>query len=226
MSQEVENLIALALFFKFPEKGKVKTRLASSLGKRGATFIYKYLLKQTIKNLEKFKENARRESKLYLFGFYEGRISSVDLGVFAFKQKWLFLPQVGKNLGERLFSGTKLLFELGFEGVILLGADCPFIDVPYLNQALEALRFCPIVIGPALDGGYVLLGVRQDFRENLPLLFQGLPFETSYLLKETLSRLPEGSCILLPPLFDIDYPKDLLRWFWRKFKSGFFLSKA
>ncbi|MFN3504990.1 MAG: TIGR04282 family arsenosugar biosynthesis glycosyltransferase [Caldimicrobium sp.] len=195
---------ALALFFKVPEEGKVKTRLAKTLGKAFAIKVYKHLLKKTICTLENLKGVA-------LFGFYSGKIILEGFSYFNFKKNWKIIPQEGNDLSEKLKVAVELLFALGYEKIVLIGADCPYLTPFYISLAFQKLEEYPVVIGPAKDGGYVLLGLTQNF-PNYHILFDGLPFETSELLKETLIRLPEKSFYLLPTLEDVDTFGDLLRY--------------
>lgn len=202
----MEALKVIGLFFKIPEKGKVKTRLAKTIGNSLATFVYKYLLKKSIKSAESLED-------ISLFAFYLGNPQPKELKAFNFNKGWKFFPQIGKDLGIKLKNASELLFDLGYQEILLIGADCPYLDKRYLLLAFNKLKDYPLVIGPALDGGYVLLGIHRSFRENLDLLFLNLPFETSKLLNKTVERLPQGHYYLLPPLRDVDTLKDLIHFF-------------
>jgi glycosyltransferase A (GT-A) superfamily protein (DUF2064 family) len=97
-----------------------------------------------------------------------------------------------------------------FERVVLVGSDCPSIDRDYLNQALAALDQVDIVLGPAADGGYTLVGVRRVPRE----MFEGISWGTAAVFTETTLRLQWSGVAwsALPVLNDIDRPGDLPAW--------------
>ncbi|MFN4131952.1 MAG: TIGR04282 family arsenosugar biosynthesis glycosyltransferase [Caldimicrobium sp.] len=201
----MESIKAIAVFFKVPEKGKVKTRLSKAIGKGLALKIYQWLLRSTIEKVEALEG-------VDLYAFYKGNFSAQVLKYFHVKRKWRFIPQVGKNLGERLKYAGAFLFSIGYKEVLYIGADSPYIDKLYLSQAFTKLQNYPLVFGPAYDGGYVLVGLRADFKEKLSLLFDGLPYGSAYLLDQTLQRFPESSYYLLPPLGDIDTFMDFLKY--------------
>lgn len=204
----MEVLEALCLFFKVPEIGKVKTRLAKEIGKEEAFNIYQYLLKNSIKIAEAL--TAFRDVKL--FGFYRGNNLSHFKKLFNFIMGWRFLPQEGKTLGESLKRAGECLLNIGFKKVVFIGADCPFISVDYLLESFQRLEKYSVVIGPSHDGGYVLLGFSDTFKDRIFILFDDLPFETSKLFDETLKRLSSNDFYLLPNLFDIDTLED-----WQKY---------
>ncbi len=204
----MENLEVLSLFFKIPELGKVKTRIAKKIGKEEALNIYQYLLKTTVKTAEEF--TFFRPVKL--FGFYEGDHLNQIKKFFNFKMGWRFIPQEGKTLGERLKRAGEVLLNLEFKRVVFIGSDCPLVSVEYLHEAFQRLEKYSVVIGPSQDGGYVLLGFNESFKERLFLLFDNLPFETSKLFDKAVKRLSFNKFYILPQLFDIDTLED-----WQKY---------
>lgn len=208
----METLIdkALALFFKVPEQGKVKTRLAKKIGEEKALLIYKGLLKKTIQVVEIYCDSAKVEP----FGFYEGLLSKEVLTFFSSLSRWRFYPQRGQTLGERLKNAGIYLFKKGFKRLIFIGADCPFIKATHLERAFRFLERHSVVIIPSEDGGYVLLGLTYTLGDKLSIIFDDLPFETSELLNQTLIRLKNKSLshVLMPPLYDIDTFDDYVRY--------------
>lgn len=206
---------AIALFFKVPEEGKVKTRLAKVLGKSKALQIYIELLAKTVKTIEAYSQKSR----VALFGFYLGSLGEEVLELFNAKERWKFVPQDGFSLGERLKRAGGYLFSQGISRVLLIGADCPLIEDLHLDKCLRRLIEYPVVIIPSHDGGYVLLGINSTMYERLSILFDDLPFETPNLLKETLDRLRDIPYFLMPSLFDIDTYEDYERYliYQRKF---------
>jgi rSAM/selenodomain-associated transferase 1 len=117
--------------------------------------------------------------------------------------------QRGEDLGERMYNALVAGLER-FERVVLVGSDCPGIDTAYLELALGGLDQADLVLGPATDGGYVLIGAKKVSRE----LFEGIPWGSSSVLAETVRRLGRMNWAwsTLPPLADIDRPEDLVVW--------------
>ena len=117
--------------------------------------------------------------------------------------------QYGSDLGERMFNAVAQGLA-HYECVILVGSDCPGIDVSYLEQAFEALQASSVVVGPATDGGYVLIGARQIKDE----IFQGIPWGSDQVYTQTRLALTRSGLTWaeLPYLADIDRPEDLPLW--------------
>ena len=117
--------------------------------------------------------------------------------------------QQGSNLGERMYHAIEHGLAR-YKKVILVGSDCPQIDAQYLELALEALNSKPLVLGPATDGGYVLIGATRI----QPTLFEGVSWGTERVFTETVERMrAQGEAWHeLQPLSDIDRPEDLVLW--------------
>jgi rSAM/selenodomain-associated transferase 1 len=117
-------------------------------------------------------------------------------------------PQTGGDLGDRLWSASVECLR-GAGSVVLVGADCPSLDGHYVRSALEALARVDAVLGPAEDGGYVLLGLKQA----APGLFSGIPWGTGEVAAITRERMTSlgWSWAELPTLWDLDRPEDLVR---------------
>jgi len=116
--------------------------------------------------------------------------------------------QQGRDLGERLFYSAKASFENNkTQGVLLVGTDCPFIDAAYLNAACAMMSKYDVVIGPAQDGGYVLLGMSQP----TPELFNNIDWGSDRVFAQSLSAIKSMGLTYfeLPVLNDIDRPEDL-----------------
>ena len=172
--------------------GKAKTRLIPALGEEGAARAYARLLQHTI--------DVARESGLPV----ELRVTGGE--VTAFTQLWgddLAVTEQGEgDLGERM---TRVATP-----ALLIGSDCPGITAPLLRAAADALNDRRVVLGPASDGGYYLLGLR----EPMPFLFEDMAWSTPQVLPETLARLAARGIgpAILPELSDIDTPEDLAMW--------------
>lgn len=192
---------ALMIFQKNAIRGKVKTRLASTIGDDQAMEIYKWMTSHTCQ--------VASEIKVDKFLFYSDFIpdsSSDTLPGFQFE------IQSGADLGERMSNAFASLFAKGYSDVIIIGTDCPDLQVSDLNKAYLALSQNDLVLGPANDGGYYLLGMRRYF----PELFKGIPWSSSKVLELTLDRADEANLDygFLKILSDIDTIED-----WDKFNS-------
>ncbi|RLA60335.1 MAG: glycosyltransferase [Gammaproteobacteria bacterium] len=117
--------------------------------------------------------------------------------------------QRGVGLGKRMYSAIRDGLQC-HTNVILVGSDCPGIDREYLDQALCALDTAPLVLGPAEDGGYVLIGAREIHRE----LFEEIPWGTEQVYAKTIEsiRKLDLNWAELPTLADVDRPGDLAAW--------------
>ncbi len=123
----------------------------------------------------------------------------------------LFLPQRGATLGDRMKNAATDLLARGFESVVLIGADLPTLPAAYVEQALDRLADSPesLVLGPAEDGGYYLIGMTRVHAE----LFEGIPWGTAVVLQRTQETAGAlGLRVeLLPTWYDVDHPADLQR---------------
>ena len=192
----------LIQFAREPVEGAVKTRLIGALSPRQACQLHSELVQWTCNTL------------------LAAQLGDVELAVAGSTGHPLFAAcrergvrgltrQRGGDLGERMYNA--MLDGLArYERVLLVGSDCPAIDAAYLQQALEALDRVPVVLGPAVDGGYVLIGGRQVD----PGLFSGIAWGGDRVYVQTLRRLRALGLrwAALPALADIDRPADLVHW--------------
>lgn len=191
--------ISLHLLARAPAPGRVKTRLIPALGEEGASNLQRLLVERTLAlPVEGFSE--------CILWLDDG--PDLPLETLALKQGWAVLEQPAGDLGERM----RRIAALGLaqsDAVVLIGNDCPLLDGAYLSAARTALQEQDVVLGPAEDGGYVLLGLRRVD----PLLFDGLPWGTERVLDLTRDRLLQlgWGLQLLPVLWDVDRPEDLSR---------------
>ncbi len=177
--------------------GKVKTRLAARVGEEQAMEIYRYLLNKTYLAL---KEITVPITTYFSEFIPENPIHSAENK----------LVQVGGDLGERMKNAFAAHLESGMEKVVLIGTDCPSLEGIHLVQAFEALEHFDLVLGPARDGGYYLIGMkrRADF------LFEGITWSSELVLSQTLALAADQGLhsSLLPILEDIDSPEDWERY--------------
>ncbi len=182
----------VSLFARFPVAGVTKTRLIPAVGGDGAATIHRRLVERTIATL--------RASGLA----FEVRTTGAPEATFG---TWLggdvaLVDQGSGDLGARLARVAA--------PAILIGADAPGLSPKILKQAAAALEDRAVVIGPAFDGGYYLIG----FRAPVPFLFDAMPWGTDAVLAETIRRLDARGIATaqLEPLHDVDRPEDLTRW--------------
>jgi len=188
---------AIIVFQKNPQPGKVKTRLAAGVGEEAAFKIYLLLLELT------FKELSTTESEVivYYSDFLPNPNSSTNK---------LERVQRGQDLGERMKNAFEEIFSLGYKKVIIIGTDCPELTTPHLEKAFQDLNKFDVVIGPAADGGYYLLGMRTYYAN----LFHQIEWSTSGVLSQTLQKASDYglSVSFLPLLHDIDDKEDWIRF--------------
>lgn len=195
----------LLLFTRYPEIGTAKTRLIPALGKAGAAALHRELTEHTLTTI--------RQAQLIRPFDLEIRYEGGDTGRML---EWLggdgeFRPQLsGVDLGSRMKDAFEESFNRGYDRVVLIGSDCPGLTPSIIEQAFRALSLLDLVLGPAIDGGYYLIGLRR----LEPLLFRSIPWATESVLSLTKQRAAscELSVGLLTPLTDVDRPQDLPIW--------------
>jgi rSAM/selenodomain-associated transferase 1 len=182
-----------------PIPGRVKTRLLPQLSPPEAAHLHALMVEHVCAVV---CSSAPGISQLWVDGNPDAALFNRcrELGITE------VLVQQGADLGQRMAHVCQQALK-SHAGVILVGSDSPAIDEAYLASAICALEHADVTIGPALDGGYVLLGMRR-FRAEL---FAGVHWGEDTVLAETLARVEElgWSCQLLEPLPDIDRPADL-----------------
>jgi len=197
---------ALIIFTRNPELGKCKTRLAKVIGNEAALEIYKYLLNHTAEISEKIKADK--------FVFYSDDIKKEDLwNKDVFRKKL----QYGTDLGARMENAFTELFRLNYEKVIIIGSDLLDLNTKHVNDAFELLENNELVIGPAKDGGYYLLGMKTLHLN----VFKNKDWGTSTVFKETIKDIQNSNYALMEELNDIDTFEDIkpyqqLRKFYNK----------
>lgn len=192
----------LFIFIKNPILGKVKTRLAATVGDENALIIYQKLLLRT-------KKVALDTFNIKKVIFYSDFVIEND--IFENGNNFEKKVQSGTDLGVRMYNAfCEGINNMGMEKVVLIGSDCPGLSSEILVAAFEALDAHDAVIGPAADGGYYLIGLKK----LIATIFQDMEWSTDEVLKTTLSRLAfEGHSVAqLPVLSDIDTETDWIPW--------------
>ena len=186
------NLIIV--FVRSPELGKVKTRLARSIGDQSALNIYKILLKHTAAVL--------RDLSFDKVVYFSEKIDNNDFWENSLFEKKL---QKGVDLGERMHHAFDTAFNKGYKKVLIIGSDLFDLTSSLITSAFEALETYDISIGPSLDGGYYLLGMKK----LQPEVFKNKKWGTDSVLENTLQDLKKQKIKLLKALNDIDTLEDL-----------------
>lgn len=185
---------ALIIFARNPELGKCKTRLAKTIGDQSALDIYKFLLQHTA--------DISKKAIADKYVFYSESIQKNDLWDDAIFRKKL---QKGHDLGQRMLNAFHELFQMGYEKVAIIGSDLLDLDTDTIDLAFSQLDHFDYVIGPAMDGGYYLLGMKHLFLQ----VFENKIWSTSTVLQDTLNDLKNSNVHLLKELNDIDTFEDL-----------------
>ncbi|HMO15888.1 MAG TPA: TIGR04283 family arsenosugar biosynthesis glycosyltransferase [Pirellulaceae bacterium] len=192
----------LLVFARLPKVGINKTRLISAIGAENATLVYRQLVDRTLCQVRQLvSEQGVRVTVCYTGG------SASDIEN-ALGDDLEFHEQIGQSLGDRLQLATKTAFEAGANRVIVIGTDCPSLTSQDLSSAFQQLEAHDMVIGPALDGGYYLIGLNAECGS----LFTDIDWSTSKVLEQTVHKSRELNLRVhqLRILADVDYPEDLL----------------
>lgn len=185
---------ALIIFVRKPEYGLVKTRLAKDIGERKALEIYEILLQHT----QSIFTNILADK----FVFYATEICEDDMWN-AYKK----FAQCGNDLGNRMENAFKNIFDKRYENVLIVGSDCFELTSEIIEVAFSLLEKNEVVIGPAKDGGYYLLGMKKMYSS----IFQHINWSTHEVFDQTLQKIKslDLSYDLLPVLRDVDTVDDL-----------------
>ncbi len=189
----------LLIFIRNPQPGKVKTRLARTVGDDEALRIYRILLEKT--RLAASNVAASR------WVLYSDFMDEQDQWPAADFHKMVQQPG---DLGERMAQAFQAAFAAGARQVAIIGSDCPDLTGGVLEQAFTALDTADNVIGPVPDGGYYLLGMRIFD----PSLFSNIEWSTQTVRSITLTRIAAAgkTCVRLPMLTDVDTEEDWKGW--------------
>lgn len=187
---------AVALFLKAPVLGTVKTRLAKSLGEASALLAYRRMVEFLLGRIGK-------KASIHIHYAAE----NLEPMVAWLGKDYRFIAQLGDGLGARLTNGMETEFASGAHKLIFLGGDCPFVDQEIIEESFIALDRNEVVIGPAVDGGYYLIGMKQNRAE----LFEGIHWGSETVFADTVEicRSKGLSHAILPEISDVD---DMESW--------------
>lgn len=188
---------ALIIFIKNPVKGKVKTRLAATIGDDMALAIYQKLIKHTLDIVK----DVAADKFIFFSNTIDETIGHKNTPVHK-------AIQFGNDLGEKMKNAFERLFKSEYKCIIIIGTDCPGITSNILLEAFSKLNNNDVVIGPAMDGGYYLIGMKEMYGK----LFEDISWSTSTVLHSTIKRckINNWAYALLTALSDVDEEKDLV----------------
>ncbi len=186
----------LILFVRNPELGKVKTRLAASVGPETALDVYLHLLHHT--------RQVTQQLPMDKVVYYTEKVEQHDMWPDEVYQKKVL---VAGNLGEKMAAAFDAAFAAGYTSVVIIGSDCAQLNQEIIERGFEELKSHDVVIGPAPDGSYYLLGMNKFYAD----LFTNKHWSTGDIFSETIQDLDRLhlNYALLPHLTDVDYLEDL-----------------
>ena len=189
------------VFVRAPVKGKVKTRLAKVLEPREVLELYRCFVADVVEMLA--------SSGIQMVICFHPQGAAQDITAWLGDQ-YLYLPQQGRDLGERMASAFEYAFKHGCRQALLIGSDIPDLPRKAIHQAFEGIAQSGAVVGPTYDGGYYLIGFeRRNFE---PAIFDNMPWGTGQVYAETVKRFDylEKPPLVLPTWRDIDEYEDLV----------------
>lgn len=192
----------ILIFAKAPVPGHAKTRLIPALGEHGAADLQAKLIRKTV---DMAVESCLAPVQLWTCGDEERALFDE---YYSAVRSMIYI-QCGNDLGTRMENAFEQTLRIA-DFVVLIGTDCPAMESAYLKSACAALASgCDAVLGPAEDGGYVLIGLRRNHSH----LFENIPWGTADVLTQTRQRLDDlgWSRRELATQWDVDHPKDLKR---------------
>ena len=195
---------ALILFFKSPEKGVVKTRLAKALGDEFTLELYQCFIADILNTGNKI------DADIFILYSITDETRNKD---FFWRKEYTCFPQRGTDLGIRMYNAFQEIGTRGYRKLTLIGSDTPDLPAIYIDEAFYRLDGYDLVLGPSVDGGYFLIALRQDTINEA--VFNNIPWSTSKVLRETekVIRQKEMTCHLLPQWDDIDDIDDLRHFY-------------
>lgn len=200
----------LIIFTRYPLPGKAKTRLIPALGAEAAANLQRQMTQHTLAQVEALSQTWSGSVEIRFAG------SSPDLEADRQRMQdwlgsqWNYQPQSAGDLGARLSHAKQASFTAGIERVVTIGTDCPGLDAARMQQAFQLLKTHDLVLGPATDGGYYLIGLRKF----VPDFFVNIAWSTDAVLQQTVEIANRLGCSVafLDALTDVDRPEDLAAW--------------
>ena len=201
MKAEAARLI---IFTRYPEPGKTKTRLIGVLGAEGAAKLQRQMTEYTLSNARKLQSSHPVAIEVHFAG-----------GSLSLMMDWLgadltYRSQASGDLGWRMARSLAQAFNDGATRATIIGTDCPNLSVEIMATAFDQLLSADLVLGPAVDGGYYLIGLRR----LVPELFNNISWGTADVFWQTVNIAQQLNLAVadLPQLADVDRPEDLPLW--------------
>ena len=190
----------ILFFLRAPEKGRVKTRLAKSLGDDAALSLYQSFVLDTLDML------ARTRYPIIVCGYPKEQIPAINAWLGGYLPCW---SQTGNSLGHKMANAFSRAFSEGFDQALLIGSDIPDLPGRIIEQAFLSVNNHGAALGPSRDGGYYLIAFRAS--AFLPRVFEDIPWGTDKVLEASLKvfRTHNAPVSLLEPWQDIDTAEDL-----------------
>lgn len=197
----------LIVFLKYPEKGKVKTRLAAKLGQDFALELCRCMISDISAVTRKVNADT-----IIVYSGPDGASFPDFPGIRLVQQR-------GKDLGNRMYNAFADMFSDGAEKCVLIGSDIPGVTAGLLNDAFKKLVNADMVIGPASDGGYYCIGFKRESLNKM--IFREIPWSTSDVFSKTVNRIQVAGLTAkyLTQLSDIDEIKDLKKYYINNFNN-------
>ncbi|NOZ61366.1 MAG: glycosyltransferase [Calditrichaeota bacterium] len=199
---------ALLIFVKAPQSGKVKTRLNPPLREEQILKLYRVMVEELV---DQFRNVDFCQVKIFC-------APPSAVGQF---RDWLgndmaYYAQQGDDLGEKMHNAIKQILKKGFEKVVLIGSDIPTIDLTTIIRAFSVLENSDVTLGPSLDGGYYLIGMKKPRK----VLFENIIWSTDKVLRQTIARIQQNELSLsqIEVKNDIDTYDDLVQ-LWKFLKK-------
>lgn len=193
-------MFQVGIFAKYWEPGRVKTRLAASIGEAEAANLYGEFL---LTLLDRFRTSGDRRVLAYSPAERVKQFAEIADGV------WQLEPQSAGDVGRRMTNYFAGAFNTGATRAALIGSDSPTLPQDVFDLAFQALDAADVVLGPSDDGGYYLVGASRPF----PAMFEGIEWSSARVFQQTVDRLAQSDLTwsALPPCYDIDDLDDLQR---------------
>ena len=187
------------LFTRYPEAGNTKTRLIPHLGAVRAAELQRWMTASMAQEMAALRPDIDRQ-----IHFSGGGLSQMQAWL---GRQFTYLPQFAGGLGHRLHQAFVGNFRSGMDAVVAIGADCPQLSTRHFEQAFKQLKTHDVVIGPAADGGYYLIGLNRPQAK----LFEDIPWGTGDVFEQTVAIATSLnlSIATLEQLRDVDRPEDL-----------------
>ncbi len=195
---------SLVVFLRYPVPGRVKTRLARVLGDDFAYRLYSMFIRDIISISQKV------DAPLTI-------ACDGEIGIEGARPFWSrdipYFIQTGPDLGMRMYNSFSRMFSRGAQKCIIIGSDSPDLPCEIIEKSFSALEDNDIVIGPADDGGYYLIGTKEGTLDRS--IFSGIQWSTPHVLTGTVERIKKAgkTYSLMDSWYDIDEPADLMKFY-------------